>query len=541
MPCKLCRPRIRRGQRRPDNPSLPIPSRFMAVLMLASLVGNSGRASAQDKTETFRSETVTVIVDATVQDRSGNPLPCLGRSDFTLMEDGVEQELAGFDRIGAPDCSPLGSSREGPVAIATSTPPEITAIIFHELGPESRFASWRSAQMFIRELKRPGEFVGVYSLDTILRSVTPYTLDPKALLDGVREAATRPGCPEVAQGNVENAAGSGACSAGSIGEVKVKAVLAGLQAVVRSLAPLPGRKNILLFSEGFRVANDGSAIDLLQRLIAQANIYNVSIQTIDAGGLRTADWRQEAGRRVAGYIGSVNQGGLATTNEDPNALLALDPAMALARLAKETSGTFVTDTNDLDGAIRTLSRGMHTYYQIGYQPRDRRVSRGSHAITLRVSVPNARVFTRSGYYEDRSPDHNVKRVATAAVAPTLILDSGGNPQDFDFVTTLHYAGEKLDFKVEVPVGGLSFQTSSERFDAGLTVVVRTVDAHRNVLGAASETRSIGGPADQLVNARARTIVFNKTLVLSDARSVEVIAYDVLSNRSAVQRYELKHR
>jgi VWFA-related protein len=429
---------------------------------------------------------------------------------------------------------------ETQVGGATSTPPPVTAIVFQELGAEARFAAWHAAQMFVRELSKQ-EFVGVYTLDTALHATVPFTREQRLLLDGLRKAAMHPGCPEVVAGTIENVEGTTGCPVGP-GELAVKATLSGLRAIVQLLATRPGRKNVLLFSEGFRVSTAGSGIDVLQNLIAEANESGVSIQTIDARGLRTIDGRQEIRRRLSTYAGSetTTPGGLATKSEDPNELLALDPTIALARMAHETGGEFVSDTNDLEGALRKLSDRMEVYYKIGYRPTESS-SRAFHKIALHVAAPDAVVLTRSGYYDERSRDRRVDALPPAAVAPVLVLESGASPRDIEMVSTLHYARDAVDVRAEVSADGLAFTTSEGRFDAGVTILARTLDGSGKVLQAVSETLELNGPAGQLTAARARTLSFNSALPVRNARTVEIVAYDVLGGRAAVERHDVKDR
>ena len=49
---------------------------------------------------------------------------------------------------------------------------------------------------------------------------------------------------------------------------------------------MPGRKNIVLFSEGFNVSTQDNAIDIFRRLTSGANQATVTFHSIDAAGPR---------------------------------------------------------------------------------------------------------------------------------------------------------------------------------------------------------------------------------------------------------------
>ena len=398
---------------------------------------------------------------------------------------------------------------------------------------------------FARERRFDGEFVGVFTLDFALHTIAPYTRDETVLMDGLRRAAMRPGCPVTVTGTIPNAEAPGCTTAESSDEAKIKATMSGLRAVVRSLAALPGRKNILLFSEGFMVSRAESAVDRLEELIAAANQHGVTFHTIDAVGLRTIDGRQAARQRLSSYTGSNTApgGGLApaVTNQDANALLALDPTVALGRLAQGTGGEFVSDTNDLDGAVRHLAGEMRGYYEFSYRPTNQSSSRGYHRIAVKVSLPGAVVRTRAGYYTNRERARGVPVVAPADVAPHLTLDAGTTPRDFEMTTNLRGSGREIEVSVSVPATGLTFTTADGRFEAGVTILARAVGADTDVLAAASDTFALGGPDVGLAAARARTLRFGKTLALKNARTIEIVAYDIPGRRASVRRYDVSSR
>ncbi len=81
-------------------------------------------------------------------------------------------------------------------------------------------------------------------------------------------------------------------------------------------------------------------------------------------------------------------------------------------------------------------------------------------------------------------------------------------------------------------------TADGRFEAGVTILARAVGAGTDVLAAASDTFALSGPNDGLPAARARTLRFAKTLALKNARTIEIVAYDILGRRASVTRYDV---
>ncbi len=61
------------------------------------------------------------------------------------------------------------------------------------------------------------------------------------------------------------------------------------------------------------------------------------------------------------------------------------------------------------------------------------------------------------------------------------------------------------------------------------------------MAAASDTFALGRPDGGLAAARARTLRFAKTLALKHARTIEIVAYDVLGRRASVERHDVASR
>ena len=285
-----------------------------------------------------------------------------------------------------------------------------------------------------------------------------------------------------------------------------------------------------------------SAVDRFENLIAASNQRSVTFHSIEALGLRAVDGRQATRQRLSKYVGGQDAPGVLTPGkEDANALVALDPTAALARLADGTGGEFVEDTNDLDAAVRQLTGEMHDYYRLSYRPTDQLSNRRYHHITVKVSVPGAVVRTRSGYSVDSERGRDAPVLQPSSVAPHLILDSGTRPHDFEMTASLEGTGRDLEVRASVPAAGLTFRAADGRFEAAVTILARAIGPDKNVLAAASDSFALKGPNEGLPAARTRTIQFAKALSVKSARTVEIVAYDVLGQRASVERHDVGRR
>jgi VWFA-related protein len=192
--------------------------------------------------------------------------------------------------------------------------------------------------------------------------------------------------------------------------------------VVRSLGDLPGRKSVLLFSDGFRlffkdktsVRNDSggrpgikgeaaSAVEnsrvlaSLRRLTDEANRASVVIYTMDMRGLQALNL--EAADSTSDYLpAQIEQQLLFDRRQE-----FFDTQSGLEYMARLTGGFAIRNSNDFGKGIRRVLEDQSGYYLIGYRPDastfDAKGGRSKfHKIALRVTRPGLRVRSRSGFY-----------------------------------------------------------------------------------------------------------------------------------------------
>src|SRR4029079_8118874 len=73
-----------------------------AVFALALVCGNLTAARAQEPDDVVRTETSLVQLNVGVVDARGRAVTSLSRSDFTVYEDGVKQQILHFEPTDAP-------------------------------------------------------------------------------------------------------------------------------------------------------------------------------------------------------------------------------------------------------------------------------------------------------------------------------------------------------------------------------------------------------------------------------------------------------
>ena len=136
--------------------------------------------------------------------------------------------------------------------------------------------------------------------------------------------------------------------------------LSALTTIVHGARGLPGRKVIVLLSEGFRLDTEGGFIDArvrgkLERLYDEAARAGVVFYTLDARGLLSG-WRE---RRRCGHRRGGNCKNIQTivTTQD-----------SLWVIAHETGGQAIENTNDLAAGLARIDEAERGYYVLGYTP-----------------------------------------------------------------------------------------------------------------------------------------------------------------------------
>jgi VWFA-related protein len=405
----------------------------------------------------FSVRTSSVVLDVVVRDRMGLLVGGLTAADFEVREDGTRQSLESFRVVAPliPAASPVfpGLGAESPTAGPLAEAAPVLALVFDRMSATGRDLARRSASAYLASAPGGATFIGVFAIDLALHTVQPYTRDQTLIAPAVERAAsyghttlasastrTRVRDQIDAMAKAEGRLASSAqASAGGVGtsataslagqtalakaraemEVRLQrnleslertqqgyATLHGLEAVVATLAGAPGRKTVLLFSEG--LALPANVEPQFRALVANANEANVSFYGMDAGGLRIASPTAETGlelrqagerrlRQMQGAGDLAMEGSMMKQLERSEDLLRLDPRSGLGQLADETGGFLIRDSNDAAAALRRIEEDMRFHYVLSYSPTNDRFDGHFRRIAVRVRHRGVIVQTRKGY------------------------------------------------------------------------------------------------------------------------------------------------
>jgi VWFA-related protein len=186
-----------------------------------------------------------------------------------------------------------------------------------------------------------------------------------------------------------------------LAEYQGQSSLAGLRSVVAGLSMLPGRKSILYFTEALTVTDRLKS--RFDALIGEANRANVTVFTVDAVGLRVHSKEAELNRNVslAGDqgLGDARRGDGPYTKEleRQEQMLTSRPGAVLGRLAKETGGFLLENTNDLGAGVARMQQERTIYYLLAYQPTNPAMDGKFRRVAVKVKRPKVTVKSRAGY------------------------------------------------------------------------------------------------------------------------------------------------
>ncbi len=416
------------------------PARLGAVVAIGLVAGAAGH-QVPGSQPTFRVAVDVITIDAVVTDDGGRIVPDLTADDFEVYQNGRKQRVttATFVPVATaavPTAPAAGAGPNSARNAGTRGPaPQIVrehvgrtiVIVVDDLG--------LSGQGLLRLLPALRRFVDVEVLPTdavaIVRTgesngmVQAITRDRDALraaIDALRyNGLSRKG--PWAMGDVTQLGNSPPQFDGPERPLATLESLSALNFVVRAARDLPGRKTVVIASEGFQLnaataaatmfGHDSRVRDAIERVADQAVRSGVVLYALDCTGLETG------GLRASDDIHYVPDMTAAVNRFSAARLHGLrDAQESLAYLTEQTGGLAVVNTNDLAKGLARIGSDIRDYYIIGYAPEpetfavDARLAR-RHAIAVKVKRPGLRVRTRRAFTGISDPEGTADHVTPA--------------------------------------------------------------------------------------------------------------------------------
>jgi VWFA-related protein len=391
---------------------------------------------AEEDNDIVKISTALIQIDVTVTDKDGKVITDLKPEEFEVYENSQKQTITNFSFISSgpqiqepPTPKPEKSKEKNvvplpPVPVKPEQIRRTLALVVDDLGLsyESMYFVRRSLKKFVDEQMQPNDLVAIIRTGSGSGALQQFTSDKRQLLAVIDSlkwnaigragigafAPVEPGIDSNSTlgGNLET---SGVDLSGTADQERddyfAIGTLGAINFVVKGMNELPGRKSIMLFSDGFIVCPPDQIpdrcpriMDAMKSLTDLSNRAAVTIYSIDARGLATT-----------GFTAADSFGGRpdqAQSTLSTRSAELFNKQDGLAYLARETGGRSFFNNNDFNKSIDRALEDQKGFYLIGYQPDTETFDaerRRFNKLDIKIKRPGASVRYRSGFFgvEDR--------------------------------------------------------------------------------------------------------------------------------------------
>lgn len=446
----------------------PSPRRTLPALLAVALIAGPGAgspsAAAERRIDSKRNgaqpsfsgtaEVVSVEVPVNVVDRDGKPVRGLTADDFVVYDQGQRQTLTGFEVVD------LETTETQPTAAAAAPAPIASHARRHILllfdlsfsTPTAVVKARMAARDFVLKSLHPLDLAAIatYSLQQGPRLVVTFTPDRAQLARGIDTLGAH--TPDaltmakrdplhfvIAPADMASLAGESGLGVNSevrsqqdqmvteymksiaqqaerserfYSEARINNFAHGLSELGRTLASVPGRKQIVYFSEGFEsrllLGNDPSSDESVEdtRNLTSGESWKTDSDTrFGNSQLQGALFRMlETFRRADCVVQAIDIGGLRAEVGEPGERSRGTGQEVLFHLAHETGGELFRNANDFQRQLSAVLRRTDLTYLLTFERSD--LPHDGSYRRLRVELAKgaaggARLSHRPGYYTPR--------------------------------------------------------------------------------------------------------------------------------------------
>ena len=559
---------------------------LVLIAAAAAAVSSQGGPPQQPAAPpTFRSPVVAVPVDVRVTDnKTGKPVTDLKQQDFTVLEDGVRQDVRLFvvQRFDDTDERPSPATRPATGATAPAgrapDPPTLTpqanrvflfvlgsgrlqepskgldaAVDFvrTRLGPKDQVAAfaWNRATAFTSDHERVARVIerlreendsidqeiraawsglaGIYGSRDLPKSVHARLdrifADPSLATGSATKPGDKPATPDRTQGRLEDAMDK------SLGGT-MDAVHAADVANTGALAPIDWGPLDRFVAQNVQTMKDTGnlygTIAFMQRLDGEKHLVFVTERGL---GLQHADDWRDLGRTAADSrvaIDVLQTGGL----------IGDDMTFRLRGLSEMTGGmASVSEYSRL--GLERLDAATRTGYLLGYYPTNGRWDGAFRAISVKVNRPGVTLFYRRGYNARVAPpvfdrvEYTTRfRIESVAALPAEVKDIG-------VTLSASLATESnqtfADVTAQIDPAALRFDVRDGIIIGRITIAVVPMDANRAIIGGKykRQVANLQYDSETLALVKKIGIPYDvRVPVPAETRFIRVIVYDAAADR-----------
>lgn len=393
--------------------------------------------SVDEDNDVVKISTNLIQIDVSVTDSKGRPVTDLRPDEIEIFENGKKQDITNFSFVNSAartvesrvqkspkDKSATATVYDPPVALKEGQVRRTIALVVDDFNLSFQSTSYvRSAlKKFVDEQMQPNDLVAIIRTGSGIGALQQFTSDKRMLHAAIEKVKWKPLGGDILafapmrpedlnfskkglDGRVERVylepgeqLRDDVFAAGSLGAINY---------VVKGLQTLPGRKSIILFTDGMPLQIhefDGtinSRIDNFNMLIEVANRASVVIYAVDPRGLLYTGLTAADNTMNLSFLevkARTEQKGKELYNSQEG----------LRYLSDRTGGRAWINNNDLSLGVEKALDDQSGFYLVGYQPDDGTfdpVKRRFNKLTVKVTRPGTDVRYRSGFFniKDEEP------------------------------------------------------------------------------------------------------------------------------------------
>lgn len=422
--------------------------RRLLTIAVASLFSLSALAQSASTINVHVVELPVSVLDA-----SGNPVRGLTAANFALYDEKKKQSITSFDSIDfAADAPASAISPMNPAA-------RRSFVLLFDLGftaPRSMSRAHEAARRFVNESVGPRDLVAVATVDPDrgYRFITAFTTDRQLVASAIANPANFRGTDPLQLANqtviwsgpagyespgqapvIENF-GMGAAADQAIRDVadstkaqyeaaarqRIEREIDSMGNLARSLRMVPGRKQVILLSEGFdaRFLQGFDARGSKEQTKMQTQLISGNQEKIDTDKMYGNSAALSRVQRMADNFRAADvvlhaidvQGVRVQNNLDEGAIINSNGGLFL--VSRPTGGEVFANSNDLHTDFERLLRQQEVVYVLGFHTSDYAPGTFHNVSVKLVNAPQGmRAVHPAGYYE-RGRVNSVERALTNA-------------------------------------------------------------------------------------------------------------------------------
>lgn len=547
---------------------------------------DKGREQRPQDADTVRIDTELVQIDVVVTDKQGKLVSDLKREDFQILEDGKPQTVSHFS-VGTAGrqatwlrTSSSSANNSNPAATAGSPQQSFTAgryvvlaVDDVHLAPGNLMFAKKALNKFLDQQVGTNDQLALITTTGALGMYQQFTADREAMKRAVNRLSPRerratsdhdipritsyqaeligngdPDALELAVQEIMRQFSVDRRMATSEAQGRARAIvqentsvtvstLSTLENVIRGLRDLPGRKIIVLMSDGFLLGgfSDGRHYDV-RRITDAATRAGVVIYSLDTRGLIASIPGMDASSRGFSETGALS--GARMRIESSSIQAERDGMFALA---KDTGGEAIFNNNDINAGLQKVLNDTETYYLLAFEPTTSYRDGRFRKLEVRLpSRPDLKIRTRKGYFapddkaaekearaiakneekdKQKTPEKLAKDQQNAVVAQVreginALYPLRGIPVEMatNFINTPK-DGSALDVVAHIDTAALKFTTVGDRHQATLELIGFVFDESGKTVDNFGDKIGLNLKPASLENTLKNGIVYTKQLKL----------------------------